>query len=124
MINIPRIARKNLDTPFIHVMVQGVNKEFIFYKNKYIEKYLSIIEANKEKYDFTILAYCVMNNHAHFLVYTEGINDFGKFMHKINLLYAQMYNKEENRYGVLFRNRYKTEPIYDIKYLVNYKVYT
>lgn len=119
MVNIPRVARKNLDTPFLHVMVQGVNKEYIFYKNEYIEKYLNIIEENKEKYNFTVIAYCIMNNHAHFLVYTEDINDFGKFMHKINLLYVQMYNKEENRCGVLFRNRYRTEPIYDIKYLIN-----
>ena len=38
----PRIARKDLETPFLHVMVQGVNKEYIFYKDEYIEKYLEI----------------------------------------------------------------------------------
>ena len=38
----PRQARKDLDTPFIHVMIQGVNKEYIFYKKEYIEKYLEI----------------------------------------------------------------------------------
>ncbi len=116
---IPRLARKNLDTPFIHVMIQGVNKEYIFNKNEYIEKYLSLIKENKEEYNFTIMAYCIMNNHAHFLVYTEDMDSFSKFMHKINLLFAQMYNKKENRCGVLFRNRYRTEPIYNKKYIVN-----
>ena len=116
---IPRIARKNLNTPFLHVMVQGVNKEYVFNTKEYMKKYLEIIKECREKYDFEILAYCIMNNHAHFLVYTENINDFGKFMHKVNLLYAQMYNKKENRCGVVFRNRYKTEPIYDRKYLIN-----
>lgn len=115
----PRLARKNLETPFVHVIVQGVNKEYIFNNDEYIEKYLSIINKNKVKYNFTIIAYCIMNNHAHFLVYTEDILDFGKFMHKCNLLYAQLYNKEKNRVGVLFRNRYQTEPIYNIKYLTN-----
>ena len=100
-------------------MVQGVNKEYIFNKNEYIEKYLNIIKENKANYNFTIMAYCIMNNHAHFLVYTENIEDFGKFMHKVNLIYAQMYNKKENRCGVLFRNRYKTEPIYERKHLLN-----
>lgn len=119
MINIPRIARKDLNTPFLHVMVQGVNKEYIFYKQEYIKKYLEIIKENKGKYDFEILAYCIMNNHAHFLVHTEDINEFGKFMQRINFLYAQMYNKNENRCGVLFRNRYQTEPIHDKKYLIN-----
>lgn len=115
----PRQARKDLDTPFIHVMIQGVNKEYIFYKKEYIEKYMEIVKRNQKDYDFIIIAYCIMNNHAHFLVYTEDINAFGKFMQKTNLIYAQMYNKEEKRCGVLFRNRYQTEPIYNIKYLIN-----
>lgn len=115
----PRIARKNLDTSFLHVMVQGVNKEYIFSKEKYIVKYLELINRFKNDKVFSIIAYCMMNNHAHFLMYVEDINEFGKVMHKVNLLYTQMYNKEEKRCGVLFRNRYKTEPIYDIKYLVN-----
>ena len=108
-----------MNTPFLHTMVQGVNKEYIFYKEEYIEKYLDIIEQNKKDYDIDIIAFCMMNNHAHFLVYTENMNDFGKFMQKTNLQYAQMYNRKENRCGVLFRNRYQTEPIYDRKYLIN-----
>ena len=100
-------------------MVQGVNKEYIFNSDDYIEKYLDIINENKKNYNFTIIAYCIMNNHAHFLIYVEDIQELGKFMHKCNLLYAQLYNKERNRVGVLFRNRYQTEPIYDINYLIN-----
>lgn len=115
----PRVARKNLETPFLHVMVQGINKEYIFYKEEYICKYLEIMSKEIKNYNFEILAYCMMNNHAHFLVYTENIKELGKFMQKVNLVYAQMYNKNEKRCGVLFRNRYQTEPIYDTKYLIN-----
>lgn len=114
-----RISRKDLGTPFLHVMVQGVNKEYIFYNNQHIEKYLNLIEKNKCNYEFTIIAYCIMNNHAHFLVHTENIEEFGEFMHKVNMIYAQFYNKEQGRCGALFRNRYKTEPIYHKKYLIN-----
>lgn len=115
----PRLARKDLNTCFLHVMVQGVNKEYIFNKKEYIEKYLSVINKNKKDFDFTIIAYCIMNNHAHFLIYSENIVDFGKFMQKTNLQFATMYNKENNRCGVLFRNRYRTEGIYDERYLIN-----
>ena len=115
----PRVARKEIKTPFIHVMVQGINKEYIFYKDEYIESYLNIIKKEMKNYDFQIIAYCMMNNHGHFLVYTEDIKEFGKFMHKVNLLYSQMYNRAEERCGVLFRNRYQAEPIKDEKYLIN-----
>lgn len=76
--NMPRIARKDLNTPFLHVMVQGVNKEYIFNKSEYIERYLKIIKKNNEKYKVTILAYCIMNNHAHFLMHAENIEKLGK----------------------------------------------
>lgn len=115
----PRIARNSIETPFLHVMVQGVNKEYIFNNDKYIKMYIELIEKNKVEYDVIILVYCVMNNHAHFLMYIEDKEKFGKFMHKINFMYAKMYNKNESRCGVLFRNRYQSEPIYDIKYLIN-----
>ena len=115
----PRMARKDLNTPYIHVMVQGVNKEYIFESNADIELYLSILNKNIEKYDLTIMAYCMMNNHAHFLIHVHNIEELGNFMKICNLQYAQTYNREKNRVGVLFRNRYRTEPIYDIKYLIN-----
>ena len=115
----PRIARKDIGTPFLHIMVQGVNKEFIFFNNEHIERYLDIIEKYKIDYDFTIIAYCIMNNHAHFLIYTKDIEKFGKFMQKVNLIYAQFYNREQKRCGVLFRNRYQAEPILNKKHLIN-----
>ncbi len=115
----PRVPRKELKTPFLHIMIQGVNKEYIFNNKKYIEKYLDIISENIKNYKITIIAYCIMNNHAHFLINVEDIQELAKFMHITNLKYSNMYNKEEQRCGVLFRNRYKSEPIYNIKYLIN-----
>lgn len=112
-----RLARKNLNTPYLHIMVQGINKEFIFPDNKCIETYLRLLNIYKRKYSITILAYCIMNNHAHILVYTKQIDALGKFMHNVNLVYSQFYNKQKNRCGVVFRNKYQSQPIYDIKHL-------
>ena len=116
---IARVARKDLNSQFIHVMVQGVNKEYIFKNRDYVESYLNIINENKIKFELTIIAYCVMSNHAYFLIYTKDIEQLGKFMHKVNLLYSNLYNQRENRCGVIFRNRYRAEPIKDMKYLIN-----
>ena len=37
----PRIARKNLESGFFHIMVQGIKKENIFYEEK-IKKPINI----------------------------------------------------------------------------------
>ena len=56
-------------------MLQGVNKEYIFNSDEYIEKFLDIFNKIKINYNFTVIAYCIMNNHAHFLIYSEDIKE-------------------------------------------------
>ena len=114
-----RQARSSFRTNFFHVMVQGINKDFIFSNQYFIETYINIIHKYIKNFSVTILSYCIMNNHAHLLVFTKDIHDLGKFMHIINLVYSQFYNKTNDRCGVVFRNKYKTEPIYDQKHLIH-----
>ena len=115
----PRNPRSSIDSSFLHIMVQGVNKEYIFSTERYIKEYLFLINKYSKEFEINIIAYCIMNNHAHLLVYTEHLDKLAKFMQKVNLKYSHFYNQKEKRVGVLFRNRYKSEAIYNIKYLIN-----
>ena len=36
----PRIPKEYINTSFFHIMVQGINKEYVFNNNKDKEKYL------------------------------------------------------------------------------------
>ena len=115
----PRIARKDLETGFFHIMVQGINREDIFYKKEYKETYIELINFYRKKLDIKILSYCVMKNHVHLLIYTNQISKMSDFMQKINTVYALYYNKQEERVGYVYRDRYKSEVIYNQKYLTN-----
>ncbi len=112
-----RIRKENMNTSFFHTMVQGINKEYIFESIKDRNQYLKIMKETREKIDITILAYCIMSNHAHILFYEQNKENLTKYMHRINLLYAKYYNKKYDRVGYVFRDRYKTQPIYSEKYL-------
>ena len=118
-----RLARRNLCTSFFHVIVQGVNREFIFEKYKYREKYFHLLEEVKRDHILDILAYSIMYNHAHMLVHTEKIKELSDFMKKVNEKYAKYYNYMENRVGQVFRDRYMSEPITNKKYLINCLAY-
>lgn len=113
----PRKARKDLETGFFHVMVQGIKKENIFYNNKYKEKYIYLMKFFKEKQKIDIISFCVMENHVHIIIYTEDINELTIFMRKLNTTYAINYNKEEKRVGYVFRNRFESKEIYNQDYL-------
>jgi len=114
-----RMPRECYNTSFFHVIVQGINKEFIFNKKQYIEKYLCFLNEYKEENKIETIAYCIMNNHAHILVYSEDIKEVSKLMRKVNTTYAIYYNEKHNRCGYVFRNRYKSEEIFTQSHLIS-----
>ena len=60
-----------------------------------------------------------MGNHAHLLLKIKNILDLSKCMKKINTTFAIYYNELLNRVGFVFRDRFKSEAIYDKYYLHN-----
>lgn len=115
----PRIPRNYYSSKFFHVIVQGIRKEYIFNRESFINKYKEIILKSQIKYDVTIIAYCIMNNHAHILLYCQNIQNMSAFMKSVNTSYALFYNKFLDRAGYVFRDRFVSEPINTITYLLN-----
>lgn len=115
----PRIARKYYETNFFHIIVQGINKEYIFNKDEYKKRYFQLLLKNKELYNIKLIAYCIMNNHSHILIYSERTQQMSNYMKAVNTSYATYYNKLESRVGFVFRNRYESEGIFIENYLLN-----
>ena len=115
----PRISRKSIQSSFFHVITQGIDKSYIFDNSEDIKYYIKNIYDLQTKHSIKIIAYCIMNNHAHILVETEKIEDLSRFMQKLNTRYGMYYNKKYRRVGYVFRDRYKSEGIYDERHLCN-----
>ncbi len=115
----PRLARKNINSSYCHVIVQGIDKEYIFKNDNFKKIYMSMLKKNLLDTQASILAYCIMSNHAHILIYSEKLEDITKIMLRTNTSYAKLYNKSNNRVGYVFRDRYYTQPITSEKQLFN-----
>ncbi len=113
----PRVSRSSINSKYIHIIVQGLNKEKIFDSEEGTEKYLREIKDKKDEFQIKILAYCIMNNHAHFLIYTDNIENLSKYMQKVNIAYSKYYNLIKNRVGYVFRDRFYSQEIYNEKQL-------
>lgn len=72
----PRINRNNLNSLYLHVMVQGINKEKIFKNDYYKNKYLNYIVEEQKNKNVRCLVYVIMDNHAHILIYYEILKTF------------------------------------------------
>ncbi len=106
-----RISRKSFDSCFFHVICQGFEKKYIFDDQKFKEKYFNLLKEFNEDYNIKILAYCIMDNHVHILLYCECIDNMSNFMKKVNSNFALYYNLLNERVGYVFRDRFLSEPI-------------
>lgn len=114
-----RIARNQMGSTFFHNMTQGINKEYIFEENRYKKKYMELLQKEANEYNINLIAFTIMDNHAHILLYTKNINNMSLFMKKINEKFAMYYNYINERVGIVFRNRYKSQPIISERQLLN-----
>ena len=119
----PRIARSLLCGQFLHVIVQGINKEKIFYKAEYKNEYKKLLQRETKNKNIDIVAYCIMDNHAHMLLFVKETKELSACMQKINTSYAIYFNKKEKRVGIVYRNRYYTKPINSEYHLARCIVY-
>ena len=59
-----------------------------------------------ERFDATVLAYCLMDNHYHFVIHTRRAN-LSQLMRQLNGVYTQTYNRRHGKAGHLFQGRFK-----------------
>ena len=59
-----------------------------------------------QKYRLDILAYCLMNNHIHFIAIPRDENSLGDTFRIVHTRYAQYFNKKLKAAGHLWQGRY------------------
>lgn len=113
-----RTSRDKYGKGFFHIMVQGINKKYIFENRIDKEEYLRLLLKYRGKFNITLLAYCIMDNHAHLLIYTDEVYEMSKYMKVVNSIFARNYNKAFDRVGYVFRDRFNSQYINSKEYLL------
>jgi putative transposase len=119
---LPRSARIKFENGIYHIMVRSLSEILLFRSDDDKEVYLKLFKKYQQFYIFKIYGYCAMNNHAHFIINSNGA-DISTIMHKINQCYAQYYNRKYNRHGHVFEDRFKSKIIDSDKYLLTLSAY-
>ena len=115
----PRRARNIISKRMYHVMVQGINKEYIFNNNNFKNHYIYLLRNKLGDFNSIVIAYCIMDNHAHLLLYAENEKEISKLLQRLNCAYSNYYNKVKKRVGYVFRDRFLSQEINDINGIVN-----
>jgi len=126
------ILKVDLGETYYHVYFRGGNRGRIFrdeadYEKmlKLFERYLSLAEVkNSAGISFPnyynrleLVAFCLMPNHVHLLIYQRQQHAMTEFMRGLLTSYSMYFNKRHKRSGPLFESRYKASMIADESYL-------
>jgi len=114
-----RQARPESSTGYYHVMLRGINREYLFKRDKEKKLFLEMLKEQGSEADkfFELAAYCLMDNHVHLMVKAEKAA-LSKLMKVVSLKFAAHYNRIHNRIGPVFGDRFRSEGIEDDAYLL------
>ena len=87
-----------------HVVTRGNNRRTIFRADPDRRFFFDHVGRLAKKYGWTIVAYCLMDNHYHLVVETP-LPNLPSGMRQLNGLYAQWFNRRYERSGHLFQAR-------------------
>ncbi|HEY0415315.1 MAG TPA: transposase [Gaiellaceae bacterium] len=88
-----------------HVVARGNNKRPIYVDDHDRVVFCLTVQRVARKYGWTVLAYCLMENHYHLLL-TVGNKGLAAGMCELNTGYARTFNATHGRINHLFGRRY------------------
>jgi putative transposase len=97
--------RRDESPGYHHVVTRGNNKRDIFIDDHDRELFCAIVRRVAQRNEWTILAYCLMNNHYH-LIISVGERGLARGMCQLNTGYACAFNARHGRINHLFGKRY------------------
>jgi putative transposase len=89
-----------------HVTQRGNNQQTVFFDDSDRKEYLALIKKYSQEYDLSVLSYCLMPNHVHFIAIPHNEFSLSKTFSSVNAGYSRYANKKEVRSGHLWQCRF------------------
>lgn len=113
----PRSAMGNI---IYHAINRANGRVSIFQKDKDYEAFEQILVEAKKKFPIRILAYVLMPNHWHFILYPYHNEDLSDFLRWVTLTHTQRWHAHYHNvgYGHVYQGRFKSFPVEEDNYLI------
>lgn len=112
-----RTARASLGGICYHVINRGNCKARVFFRESDYDAFLRLISESCDRLPMRILAYCLMPNHFHLVLWPYGDGDLGRWMHWLLTSHVRRYHGFYGSTGRLWQGRYKAFPIHQDDHL-------
>jgi putative transposase len=93
-----------------HALNRANFRSRLFREAAHYEDFLGIVEESLHFVPMRLLAYCLMPNHWHLVLYPRADGDLSKFLRRLTLTHTQRYHAKTRTvgYGHVYQGRYKS----------------
>jgi putative transposase len=106
-----RIARVVIPGIPHHVTQRGNDRQRIFYSDDEHCRYLALYRHYGLRLGLKTFAYCLMDNHVHWVVVPASKDALGQSFHALDTKYAGWVNSAKRRSGHLYQGRFFSCPL-------------
>ena len=108
----PRAAEGGL---IYHALNRAVARAAIFDDDSDYDAFLRVAAEAATRHAMRILAYCVMPNHFHLVLWPRGDGDLSRFMRWLTMTHTQRWHAHRHSAGTghLYQGRFKSFPVQD-----------
>jgi putative transposase len=116
----PRRLRVSSGGYAYHVLNRGVGRLRIFGKQRDFEAFEEVFAQAKARLPMRILAWCLLPNHWHFVLWPRGDGDLSEFMRWLTVTHTQRWHAAHHTSGTgpLYQGRFKSFPIQEDDHLL------
>ncbi len=104
----PRIPRALVDGFVYHVLNRGNGKKSVFHKDEDYQNFTNLMKLGKNLYRIKVLAYCLMPNHFHIVVWPRRARDLSKWMQWLMTSHVRRHHQVYGTTGHVWQGRYKS----------------
>jgi len=96
-----------------HALNRGVGRTRIFCRERDYEAFEETVEETLRLYPMRILAYCLMPNHWHFVLWPENDGELSAFLQRLTNTHTQRWQRAKRKvgHGHLYQGRFKSFPV-------------
>ncbi len=107
----PRRARLTIPGIPHHVTQRGNRRQPVFFQEEDRQTYLRLLKEETTRHGVQIWAYCLMQNHVHFIAVPARSESLAKAFGETHRRYTQKINKREGWTGFLWQGRFSSFPL-------------
>jgi putative transposase len=106
-----RIARIVIPSYPHHVIQRGNRRQKVFFSDRDKNTYLNLLHKETVRCGIEIWAYCLMDNHVHFIVVPEKEDSLARGIGETHRKYTRLINLREGWSGYLWQGRFLSYPL-------------